>query len=66
MFKSQSNVRRSVRRMGEPEEGHIPEMGKWSVVHVKTERYSRDLATGRSPGEDSSKSWWELTSEVVV
>lgn len=51
---------------GEPEEGHTPEMGKWSVVHVKTERYSRDLATGRSPGEDSSKSWWELTSEVVV
>ena len=52
--------------MGEPGESHTPEMGKRSVVQVKTERYSRDLATGRSLGENSSKSWWKLRSEVVV
>lgn len=66
MFKPQSNVRRSVRRMGERGESHTPEMGKRSVVQVKTEMYSRDLATGRSLGENSSKSWWKLRSEVVV
>ena len=66
MFKPQSNVRRSLRRMGEPGESHTPEMGTWSVVQVKTKRYSRDLAARRLPGEDSSKSWWELRSEVIV
>lgn len=52
--------------MGEPGESHTPEMGKCSVVQVKTKRYSRDLAARRLPGEDSSKSWWELRSEVIV